>query len=97
VGVGGGAETLLPVARKPCTPAYCSHLQTLAIGTLCLSKMITKVRTYLGEFKGKNGDGVVQYLGIKFASVKDQLSGPEMMLDYGFDNVDATEFGWAHV
>ncbi|KAH5347573.1 hypothetical protein HBI33_223380 [Parastagonospora nodorum] len=46
-----------------------------------------------GTFQGKQSDGITQYLGIKYASVKDQLSPPELVTDYGDVVVDATHFG----
>ncbi|KAF2685791.1 carboxylesteras-like protein [Lentithecium fluviatile CBS 122367] len=55
--------------------------------------MTTIIKTPFGEFKGKNGDGVVQYLGVRYASLKDQLSVPEMVEDYGVDAIDATGYG----
>lgn len=54
---------------------------------------MTSLKTPFGEFKGKNGDGVVQYLGVKYASLKDQLSVPEMITEYGSETVDAAKFG----
>jgi hypothetical protein len=55
--------------------------------------MTTEIKTPFGVFAGKNGNGVVQFLGISYASLKDQLSVPEMMQDYGADVIDATKFG----
>ena len=50
-------------------------------------------RTSFGEFKGKKLDSVIQYLGIKYANLKDRLSVPEMVKDYGIEVVDTTKFG----
>ena len=55
--------------------------------------MTTNLKTPFGVFTGKNRDGVIQYLGIKYASLKDQLSVPVMIQGYGADVVDATRFG----
>jgi carboxylesterase type B len=52
------------------------------------------LQTSFGTFKGKKGDGVVQYRGIKYASVRDQLSVPELVTEYGTDVVDATRYGY---
>ena len=54
---------------------------------------MTTLKTNIGEFRGKKGDGVEQYLGIKYASLKDQLAAPEIFSSYGEEVVDATEFG----
>lgn len=56
-------------------------------------EMTTTLKTSFGVFRGKNGDGVVQYLGIKYASLKNQLAVSEMVKDYGAEVVDATNFG----
>lgn len=55
--------------------------------------MTSILETPFGAFAGKKGDAVVQYLGIKYASVKDQLSVPELVTSYGNSTVNATEFG----
>jgi carboxylesterase type B len=52
------------------------------------------LQTSIGTFEGKKGDGVVQYRGIKYASVRDQLSVPELMTEYGTDIIDATRYGY---
>lgn len=54
---------------------------------------MSTLKTDFGEFRGKKGDGVTQYLGVKYASLKDQLSVPEMVVDYGSEVVEAVEFG----
>ena len=53
------------------------------------------LKTNFGEFKGKAGDGVVQYLGVKFATLKDRLATPVEIENYGLDVVDATQLGYA--
>jgi hypothetical protein len=55
--------------------------------------MTTTLMTSFATFTGKNGDEVIQYLGVKYASLEDQLSPPEMMTTYDSGVVDATEFG----
>jgi hypothetical protein len=56
--------------------------------------MATRVtHTPFGDFIGKVDQGVAQYLGIKYALLKDRLSVPEMVHEYGNEPVDATEYG----
>jgi hypothetical protein len=55
--------------------------------------MRTILETPFGTFEGKKSDGSTQYRGIKYASVKDQLSVPELVTNYGTDIVDATRYG----
>jgi hypothetical protein len=45
-----------------------------------------------GAFRGKAFEGGTQYLGIKYAKLKDQLAVPEMVIEYG-EITDATQFG----
>ena len=56
-------------------------------------EMTTTIKTAFGEFRGKKGDAVTQYRGIKYASLKDQLAVPTMVEQYGSEVVDATKFG----
>jgi carboxylesterase type B len=56
--------------------------------------MSSLLKTNVGTFRGKHGDGVVQFLGIRYASLEDQLSMPEMVTAYREDVVDATGFGY---
>lgn len=55
--------------------------------------MVLTLKTSFGIFQGKQGDGVFQYRGIKYASLKDQLSVPEMVMTYSNDVIDATPYG----
>jgi len=55
--------------------------------------MVFTLKTSFGIFQGKQGDGVFQYRGIKYASLKDQLSVPEMVMTYSNDVIDATPYG----
>ncbi|KAF2121851.1 carboxylesteras-like protein [Lophiotrema nucula] len=50
------------------------------------------LKTKIGVFNGKKGDIVEQYLGIKYASLSDQLAVPEIFSSYGAE-IDATKFG----
>lgn len=47
----------------------------------------------LGEIHGKKGDGVVQFLGLKYATLKDRFAPPELVTSYN-GPVDATRFGY---
>jgi len=53
----------------------------------------TIVKTGFGQFRGRKGDAVTQYRGIKYATLKDQLAVPHMVESYGESIVDAVEFG----
>jgi len=55
--------------------------------------MTTHLQTSFCTFQGKQGDGVTQYRGIKYARVKDQLAAPELMTEHGDVVVDATQYG----
>jgi len=58
------------------------------------TNMTTKIcKTPVGKYKGNQGDHVVQFLGIKYASLKDRLSAPEMILRYDREIIDATLHG----
>ena len=50
--------------------------------------------TRFGSFKGRKGDGVVTFRGIRYASFRSQLSSPELVTEYGSEVVDAVEFGY---
>lgn len=56
--------------------------------------MTTLLQISFGTVQGKRGDGVTHYRGIKYASVKDQLSVPELVTEHGGVVVDATHFGY---
>ncbi|KAF2660705.1 para-nitrobenzyl esterase [Lophiostoma macrostomum CBS 122681] len=57
-----------------------------------LTTDVVVLNTPSGVFKGKAIEGCVQYSGIKYANLKDQLAVPEMVTAYG-DITDATRFG----
>lgn len=48
----------------------------------------------LGGVRGNDNDGVVQFLGIKYASLKDRFSAASLVSDYGSGSIDATAFGY---
>jgi hypothetical protein len=64
-----------------CTPL----LSRLFYYTTTMSHILS---TPFGTFKG------TQYRGIKYATVRDQLSAPELVTDYGTDIVDAMHYGY---
>jgi carboxylesterase type B len=47
----------------------------------------------LGTVHGKHVDGVAQFLGIKYASLKDRLAPPDLVDEYPLRTVDATNLG----
>lgn len=49
---------------------------------------------HLGELKGKTVDDAVQFLGLKYASIKDRLAAPQLVDSYGSGAIDATKFGY---
>jgi len=46
----------------------------------------------IGKVQGKPGDGVTQFLGIQYGSVKDRLAAPELVERYS-GVVDGTKLG----
>lgn len=61
---------------------------------IVLRRMTTTLRTIsLGEIRGKVADGVVQYLGIKYASLKNRLADAELIEKREGDVLDATKDG----
>lgn len=55
--------------------------------------MANILKTPFGTFAGYKGDNVIQYRGIKYASVKNQIAVPELVTNYGDATIDATNFG----
>lgn len=47
----------------------------------------------LGLITGLNLDGVVQFRGVKYASLRDRFAIAELLTDYGHAGIDATKFG----
>lgn len=66
---------------------YCSNHYILL-----QTSMSQTLSTSFGTFKGRKGDGVTQYRGIRYACVRDQLSVPELVTEYG--TIDATRYGY---
>ncbi|KFX98663.1 hypothetical protein O988_04247 [Pseudogymnoascus sp. VKM F-3808] len=47
----------------------------------------------LGTIVGKAGDGIVEFLGVKYASLADRLADPQLLSNYHGDKIDATKTG----
>lgn len=47
----------------------------------------------LGQIRGKSGDGVTQYLGIKYATLKDRFADAQLIEERHGDMLDATTDG----
>ncbi|KAF2199968.1 alpha/beta-hydrolase [Delitschia confertaspora ATCC 74209] len=47
----------------------------------------------LGQLKGKHVDGVVQFRGLKYASLENRLAPPQLVTYYGSGPTDASNFG----
>jgi hypothetical protein len=48
----------------------------------------------LGGIRGKVVDGTVQFLGLKYASLKDRLALPQLVTRYGAGTIDASKYGY---
>jgi hypothetical protein len=48
----------------------------------------------LGELKGKDVDDTVQFLGLKYATLKNRFAPAELIRDYGSGPIDATKYGY---
>ncbi|KAJ9288700.1 hypothetical protein DTO021C3_3729 [Paecilomyces variotii] len=55
--------------------------------------MATLRTTSLGEIRGKTADGVTQYLGVKYASLRNRLADAELVETREGDILDATKDG----
>ena len=53
----------------------------------------TLKHTELGELKGNVVDGSAQFLGLKYATLKNRLAPAELLDSYGSAPPDATSFG----
>lgn len=49
---------------------------------------------HLGELRGKAVDSAVQFLGLKYASLKDRFATAELVDSYESGSTDATKFGF---
>lgn len=47
----------------------------------------------LGEIRGREADGVIQFLGVKYASLKDRFAGSELFEHVGQGVIDGTKLG----
>lgn len=50
--------------------------------------------TSLGEIRGKDANGAAQYLGIKYATLKNRLADAELVESREGDVLDATRDGF---
>ena len=53
----------------------------------------TLKHTGLGELQGNSVDGTVQFLGLKYATLKNRLATAELVENYGTETTDATNYG----
>lgn len=51
------------------------------------------VHPELGEIQGLKANGIIQFLGIQYATLKDRLSEPVLRTDYP-ENIDARHYGY---
>jgi hypothetical protein len=49
----------------------------------------------LGELKGKVVDGAIQFLGLKYAKLKNRFAPAELINDYRASPTDGTKYGYA--
>lgn len=49
---------------------------------------------YIGPIVGKIADGIVQFLGIKYATLTDRLGEPQLLSKYDGHEIDATKTGY---
>ncbi|KAA8617012.1 PnbA Carboxylesterase type B [Pyrenophora tritici-repentis] len=54
---------------------------------------VTLNHAHLGELKGKAVDSAVQFLGLKYASLKDRFAPAQLVDSYEAGSTDATKFG----
>jgi hypothetical protein len=47
----------------------------------------------LGELKGNLVDGAAQFLGLKYATLKNRLATADLISNYGQGTTDATKYG----
>lgn len=55
---------------------------------------ITHQHKDLGEVRGDNHDGVVHFLGVKYASLENRFAAPSLVTDYSSGKIDATKYGY---
>jgi hypothetical protein len=46
-----------------------------------------------GQVRGRYGKGVIQYLGLKYASLEHRFAEPELATYGGLDTIDGTKHG----
>jgi hypothetical protein len=48
----------------------------------------------IGVLVGKAEDGIIQFLGVRYASLTDRLAEPELLSHYDGEKIDATKKGY---
>lgn len=54
---------------------------------------VTFKHPILGEVKGKTSDVAVQFLGLKYASLENRFSAPQLQTAYAPGGIDASKYG----
>jgi carboxylesterase type B len=49
----------------------------------------------LGDIRGNSCDGVVQFLGLKYASLENRFASPSLVTHYSSGLTDATKYGYS--
>lgn len=58
-----------------------------------MAAMTTFEHPSLGPICGQAGDGLTQFLGLKYASLRDRLAEPEMVIESHEKAINATKIG----
>ena len=56
--------------------------------------MATLEHPTIGKIQGKSGNGVTQYLGLKYATLKDRFAEAELIKYSANETINATKFGY---
>lgn len=48
----------------------------------------------IGAIVGRAGDGIIQFLGVKYASLTNRLAEPQLLSNYDGEEIDATKKGY---
>jgi hypothetical protein len=74
------------ITPQSSTASYCFHPPLTNMSA-------TLKHEHLGELKGNSVDGAVQFLGLKYATLKNRLATAELVDSYGSGITDATRYG----
>lgn len=55
---------------------------------------LTIKHAHLGDMKGNTVDGAAEFLGLKYAKLKNRLAPAELIDSYGAGSIDATRYGY---